>query len=388
MPASQPLESAAVVALHIAAAPQAPLTAQQRKFNAQIQRIDAQRKLLAHWQAAIPACRERHAREFRPLLAEHQRETAELVHLLDRAAALKLAKADRATLQDIVRDLAGSLAEGGADPALRAAMRAVHDRHADSDFDAGKPSLDASFKDAMRESFGLDLGEDEDLASPDEVWQRVEAQMREQQAQAEQERARHQARREKKPTARQRREQEQAQQASQSLREVFRRLASALHPDREPDAQERQRKTALMQRANQAYAAGDLLELLQLQLAAEQIDAARIASLGDERLQHYNRVLAGQLKELQGEIAQAEQDFRLEFGIGPCEKLRPQDLAAQLNRQAQQLRMDIHHLRLERRALEEPAELKRWLKQQRALAREDDALARAQLAAFEQLFGR
>lgn len=39
-------------------------------------------------------------------------------------------------------------------------------------------------------------------------------------------------------------------QMSQSIREVYRKLASALHPDREPDPVERQRKTELMQRAN------------------------------------------------------------------------------------------------------------------------------------------
>ncbi|WP_341888453.1 hypothetical protein [Variovorax sp. YR752] len=46
------------------------------------------------------------------------------------------------------------------------------------------------------------------------------------------------------------------------MRDIFRKLASALHPDRETDAQQRKVKTALMQKANQAYAANDLLALL------------------------------------------------------------------------------------------------------------------------------
>ena len=49
---------------------------------------------------------------------------------------------------------------------------------------------------------------------------------------------------------------------SQSIREVYRKLAGALHPDRESDPQERERKTALMQRVNQAYAKNNLLQLL------------------------------------------------------------------------------------------------------------------------------
>jgi hypothetical protein len=42
-------------------------------------------------------------------------------------------------------------------------------------------------------------------------------------------------------------------------------LASALHPDRQTDAQQREVKTGLMQQANQAYARSDLLALLALQ---------------------------------------------------------------------------------------------------------------------------
>jgi curved DNA-binding protein CbpA len=42
------------------------------------------------------------------------------------------------------------------------------------------------------------------------------------------------------------------------VREVFRKLASELHPDRETDPAEHARKTELMQRVNQAYKAGDL----------------------------------------------------------------------------------------------------------------------------------
>ena len=60
-----------------------------------------------------------------------------------------------------------------------------------------------------------------------------------------------------------------------AVREIFRKLASALHPDRETDPGERARKTALMQRANVAYAANDLLGLLELQFEVDQIDASR-----------------------------------------------------------------------------------------------------------------
>ncbi len=46
-------------------------------------------------------------------------------------------------------------------------------------------------------------------------------------------------------------QQVEEQQTSQSIRELYRKLVSALHLDREPDPQERERKTLLMQRINQ-----------------------------------------------------------------------------------------------------------------------------------------
>src|SRR5690606_20305824 len=89
-----------------------------------------------------------------------------------------------------------------------------------------------------------------------------------------------------------------AREASVSVREVYRKLVSALHPDREIDAAERKRKTRLMQRANQAYERNDLLELLALQIETEQIDAAALASVPEERLKHYNQVLLDQARVL------------------------------------------------------------------------------------------
>ncbi|HEY0200728.1 MAG TPA: molecular chaperone DnaJ, partial [Burkholderiaceae bacterium] len=211
-----------------------------------------------------------------------------------------------------------------------------------------------------------DINDDADLDSPEEVLRRVEEERQAAQAHADNERARHHAQRKKKPAAHERRQQEEAQQASQSVREIYRKLASALHPDREPDAYERDRKTALMQRVNQAYAANNLLDLLQLQLEAEQINPQHLAKLSEERLKHYNKVLAEQLAGLQNETLATEESLRMQFRKKPHGKLTPSSLMAHLRAQLQNLQVNIHTLRLQRRALEDPAELKRWLKAQRA----------------------
>ncbi|MBW8072242.1 MAG: hypothetical protein GJU77_00915 [Ferrovum sp.] len=95
---------------------------------------------------------------------------------------------------------------------------------------------------------------------------------------------------------------QEAQEASLSVKEVYRKLASSLHPDREKDPIERIRKTEIMQKVNHAYANNDLLTLLNLQLEIEQIDADHILMLPEERLKNYIRVLRSQLKELEQEI--------------------------------------------------------------------------------------
>ncbi len=119
-----------------------------------------------------------------------------------------------------------------------------------------------------------------------------------------QQRAAERAARRGKPTAAARaaeRKANAAQQASLLLREIYRKLASALHPDREADGAERERKTALMKRVNQAYQNEDLLELLSLQIEIEQIDSEHLAGLPEQRLRHYNHVLKEQVRTLEGE---------------------------------------------------------------------------------------
>ena len=164
--------------------------------------------------------------------------------------------------------------------------------------------------------------------------------------------------------ARQRRE-AAAQQATQSLRQVFRKLASALHPDREPDGAERARKTALMAQVNEAYGREDLLALLELQLRIEQIDAEHLANVDAVRLKHYNKVLAEQLAELREEIANVEAECRRDFGLEADAVLDPKRLQKELEAEAARLRKAVAQLRQEVGAFADLAWTRRWLRAQR-----------------------
>ena len=94
--------------------------------------------------------------------------------------------------------------------------------------------------------------------------------------------------------------------ASKSVQEVYRKLVAVLHPDREPDARERERKTELMQRVNRAYGKKDLLQLLELPLGNERIDPAHLSNIADSRLKYFNKILKEQLAELEQETHQIE----------------------------------------------------------------------------------
>lgn len=362
-------------ALTIAQPAAAKLSPAQKKFNSLVKRIAEQRELLSQWELAMPLYRERREREFTPLLDDYRVLSVQMVRVLHLASGRKgLGKADRATIAELITDLAGPLAESAPDEALRAEMKQRYNDHAGSDFDEDGADGHDMAREMARELFGMDIPDDVDLSSPEALLRHLEQQMR-----AEAQRADDDApppRPAKKPSKREQQAAEQAQQASQSLREVYRKLASALHPDREPDPAERKRKTALMQRANEAYANNRLLDLLQLQLEAEQIDPGQLASLSAERLKHYNHVLAEQLEELQHEVAATEGAFVLEFNLHPLQRLKPTRLMDTLRHQIAQLTLDTHQLRQQLSQLDDLPTFKRWLKVQRDMlqAQQDDDL--------------
>jgi hypothetical protein len=225
-------------------------------------------------------------------------------------------------------------------------------------------------KDLTEAMTGLNLGDAKEIETKEELFARVEEGLRERAATGQAEREARSARR-RKSAAQQKREAE-AQQATQSVREVYRQLASALHPDRETDAQQRAEKTELMQKVNQAYAANDLLALLELQLQTEQIDPSHIANASADRLKHYNKVLAEQLTELKLEIDGIEAGFCMEFGLPPGRAINPRQLGVLLEQTKRQWQTELSEQQRDLRMLSDTAATKRWLKRQKQLLRQAD----------------
>jgi curved DNA-binding protein CbpA len=175
----------------------------------------------------------------------------------------------------------------------------------------------------------------------------------------------------------------EALQFTQSVREVYRRLASALHPDRVPEGPEREAMTALMQQANQAYEGKDLLKLLDLQARLDSHasgDAAqRVMGLSAATLRHYNHLLEQELGELRTALL-VEQDQLLEShpGLAPYllgrtdGKTRAEVLAQAGQDELRELRSQIQQAQASLQALSNAASGRRWLTRQRQQQRVDD----------------
>lgn len=348
--------------------PAASQTKAQRAFNRLVEQIGQQRDLLARWQQYELRYHQRLATELQPLQARLREAQRALVVVLDGLLCdpntkPRLKKAERRKLVFAVRQLTGLLLDGGPD----AEIEALFNRHGDvSHADLRQAEL-AEAQSLFGHLLGEDLTVDPGQQAPslDELMQQA-AERLAARAQADAQ-ARQEARAQQSPrgrqaaAARQRQEeaaqhaaQHAAQQASQSVREVFRKLASLLHPDRETDAAERARKTLLMQQANQAYQAGDLLTLLTLQLQTEQIDGQHLAGLPDVRLNHYNQVLREQLRVLQQEVQACTEPYRMALGRAG-RQLSPAAVDAALAQDIAQLQQGLQILAADTAGLRDPA---------------------------------
>lgn len=344
----------------------AALSPLQKRFNTLLRKIEQARVTLAAWHENIAAYRQAHAEVLKPLQAELLSGQRQWVLALDVVLDQRgWTKAERDTLREMLCEAAGELLEArGEDQQLKA----LFDKHAEVDFDTEQREKMKAMKGLAEAMTGLDLGDEEGLENDAALFERLEQSLQEQVA-AEQAQRDAKAARRRKSAAQQRREAE-AEQATQSVREVYRKLASALHPDREPDERQREAKTALMQRVNQAYETNDLLVLLELQLQIEQIDASHIANASEQRLKHYNKVLGDQLAELKLELEHVEVEFCMEFGLEPGWGFNPHKLGQVLEQTSRQWRAELNGQQRDLRMLSDVAATKRWLKRQRQQRRE------------------
>ena len=349
------------------------LSKPQKLFNSLISRIGKQRAVLAAWESAMPRFQQHYSADLQPVIERTDALRVEFVRRLDSAYPQKgLSKTERRFVADLIIELAGMLANESDD----AEMEALYRKYGGVDFDQEEAAMMAGMKAMMETELGLDLGDDLEMSSPEAFVEQMQARLAEEAAHAASRRAGSEKQAQRKKTAKQIAKEEklhvEAQRVNLSLREIYRKLASALHPDRERDPEERVRKTALMQRVNQAYDKQDLLTLLELQLEIEHIDQAAINSLSEERLTHYNKILKEQLAELEDQHRYLDYDFRMRFGIDPFASLKPESLMRMLDKDIVLARQTLRDIESDLNATQTITTLKAMLKELRRRQREDD----------------
>ena len=346
----------------------APLTLEQERFYFLIGQIEKLRKTHTKWEAQVLKFRQSRAQRLQPLRDSLTALCRDSVFALDRMIDQPgWSRPDREALRDMLCGTAEALLEANGEDAE---LKALFDKHSGIDFDTAKQEELQRLKAEAEGITGINLGDAEGIRSEEDLVQRMYEEMAAQEAAA-QARQDAKAQRQRKSAA-QKRSEDNAQLARQSLREIYRKLASAVHPDREPDPVRREAKNALMQKINQAYAANDLLTLLETQMQIEQMDASHISKASTQRLRQYNKLLAEQLANLKATIGDLEEGFRMEYGLHSDSDLTPQKLGSLIQHHARRIRAEVTQQQQFLRMLADKAATKRWLKERKRFAREDE----------------
>ncbi|WP_244667616.1 J domain-containing protein [Xanthomonas sp. D-109] len=358
------------VSKRVGATESTPATPARKRFDSLVKRLERARAQLHAWQDALPRWEQRFHEQVDPLLQERDAAQVQLVRELDAAhATYKLSKRDRADLSELICELAALLIRDGDNDGLKE----IYDRHSPLGFDQDLAESEALLTSVIGEEFGLTEEEMAHIHSPEALYAQIQERLHAQQAHA----AGRAQQRDKRRRAGAGKAAQVAADPQQTRRALYRNLVAALHPDREPDPQQRERKTALMQRLNQAYQNDDLLALLELQLEIGQLDQAGIAAMAEERIRDYNDLFAAQLRQVEQTLAGLVDDFMGRYGLQDERAPQPQRLDALLAQIKRQVQEEIRSCADDRAAARQVDTLKQWLKRERARLAEqelDDAM--------------
>lgn len=405
MPETPPEAALSLSALVVQPAAHTPLTPAQRRFNELLARIEvltAQIQALEAWSDRHRYAHIQNLRESQQLTLQHRKSLLFLLH--EKVQTADLSAQQQRMAHRKLRSLLSQLTDT-ADPQVRAlADLYVSEEDAQEEAQALAEAAQR-VRERIEQALGQPIEKPSQYQTPDEMlaagmrqWQR------QQQADDDRKAAKRAARKaHKKSVAADKGEVPVAAlreaDAKSAIRTLFRQLASALHPDREPDEVERLRKTALMSEVNAAYEKNDLVTLMRLQIrlvqtgptdaenkglqqgsdqaATNEVSSGRASGgqygtrLSDDKLMALALLLKEQVSALEDDLDQLQ--YRLSREL--CVPVRAGDDEAELTQALQRMQADqrqgAEHLAADLRRVQNDAELKRWLKEQWQLAKEE-----------------
>lgn len=343
-------------------------SAAQKRFNTLMARVDAEQILAAALRHTLDTHLPPHRQALHDMEVQYQALIRSMVLLLDaRIQAPAKAKGLTANQKQQATRMLLSLAEGLPQP-YDAEIEAVWARYTGADDDGADANQQAKQEaQALLASYlGEDFAQGREFDSPEEVLRAaLEFEQQKLHEKAQKQEAKRAARKAQKgPSAREQAAAQKELDAQNALRTVFRQLASALHPDREPDAAARQRKTELMSEVNAAYERKDLTALLRIQLQEELVDASKAAVLSEAKLKAMCDLLTEQLRTLEQDNLQMRFSMEHEFGYPAVRWFRAEEFLETLRREQENLQADLDEMQADLQRVQDDKELKAWLKAQ------------------------
>jgi hypothetical protein len=366
-------------ALMVQSGDQAPLTPAQQRFNALLARIEQLSGQIERLQAWSDRHRYAHIQALREsvqLAQAHRKSLLLFVH--ERLQTANFTDRQQRMARGLVRGLIDQLA-ASADPQVQA-LADLYVSEEDTQ-EAAREQAEAAqhLRERIEEALGQPIENPSYYQTPEEMMQ---AGMRQWQRQQEADEQRKAAKRAAKKAHKQAQKKSAAAEkgevppavlreadAKSAIRTVFRQLASALHPDREPDEQERLRKTALMSEVNAAYEKNELSTLLRLQMQVTKINPQNATRMADAQLIAMASLLKEQVAALEDDLDALQSRLSREL----CVPVRADVDEAAMTQALQRIQADQRHnadsLAADLRRIQNDAELKRWLKEQWQLAK-------------------
>jgi hypothetical protein len=383
LPETPPDAATSLSALMVQPSAQAPLTPAQQRFNDLLARIEGLSGLIQRLEAWSDRHRYTHIQALREsvqLAQSHRKSLLLFVH--ERLQTADLTDRQQRMARGMVRGLIDYLAPM-ADPQVQA-LADVYVSEEDEQ-EAAQEQAEAAqrLRESIEQALGQPIEKPDQYQTPEEMMQAGMRQwQRQQEADEQRKAAKRAARKAQKQAQKKSAAAEKGEVPATALREldaksairtIYRQLASALHPDREPDEQERLRKTALMSEVNAAYEKNDLTTLLRLQMQVTQVNSQSSARMADDKLIAMSLLLKEQVTALEDDLDQLESRLSREL----CVPVRADADEAALSLSLQRIQADQRHsadsLAADLRRIQNDAEFKRWLKEQWQLAKATSA---------------